>query len=292
MGYRGQSMLSPSIPIFLMCALVAISGCIPSPSSSPIPVKAGVVTQISYSPTLVPITITLDSDCQISVKFGNKIVTPIGVFEHSIAAKMKPDIGKIYVVISRGSGTDAVYELMAGSHLEFDPAQLVKGMRLKSPDHIVLIIPQCLPAPDRSEDIVLAPAPVPEPAIVHAPVPSEVPREQIPSPQIYTPEPFRQPEKRSSPEPKMSSPIQKEQPATSTRAMSLHNCANQFKPRPGSHFARIIHPTTGIEYQISFSLPPGTPNVVERRNKLLFQYPNQTVEFDFKKNGRLDIDYR
>ena len=95
----GQSMLSPSIPICLMFAVIAISGCAPSSSSSPLPIKAGVVTQISYSPTLIPITITLDSDCQISVKYGSKIVTPIGVFEHSIAAKMKPDLGKIYVVI-------------------------------------------------------------------------------------------------------------------------------------------------------------------------------------------------
>ena len=273
-----------------MFAVIAISGCAPSSSSSPLPIKAGVVTQISYSPTLIPITITLDSDCQISVKYGSKIVTPIGVFEHSIAAKMKPDLGKIYVVISREAGSDTVYELMAGSHLEFEPAQLVRGMRMKSPDHIVLIIPKCLPLPDRDEDIALAPAQAPPQ--VQVPVPAKVPREQLPSPQVLTPVPFREPEKRYSPMPRLPSPIPKEQPVTAARAMSLHNFANQFKPRQGSHFARIIHPTTGTEYQISFSLPAGTPNVVERRNKLQFQYPNQTVEFDFKKNGRLDIDYR
>jgi hypothetical protein len=250
--------------------LLLIAGCGPLTTAT--------TGQVSYSLPLVPVTVALDSDCQLSVKIGQKIVTPIGVFEISVAEKLKPAPKKMNIIVDREDGHEAVYEVDAGSQIVFDPPVLVEHMHWKSPIQMVLRVSRCEPAKIASTPLPDAPAPP-------TPVPAPVVPQKKPLP--ATP-PARQPQEQK---PQKTVPIPDQAPVT-IPLLTLAQFVKTFQPAEGQHFARIIHPVTGTEYQVSFSLPAGTPRVTTRKNRVEFRYPKLVVVFEFKKNGTLDVDYQ
>jgi hypothetical protein len=69
--------------------------------------------------------------------------------------------------------------------------------------------------------------------------------------------------------------------------------ARSFTPAAGSYEVDLIHPYTGCPVHVCFSLPPGCPKKVRvERGELEFDYGRTEVEIRFKKDGRVQVQYR
>lgn len=74
-------------------------------------------------------------------------------------------------------------------------------------------------------------------------------------------------------------------------AMTLEEFARCFRPTPGTHHVCLIHPVTCRPVEVCFTLPPGCPRVRVSRREIEFDYGRREVEIQFRRNGRVEVDY-
>lgn len=73
---------------------------------------------------------------------------------------------------------------------------------------------------------------------------------------------------------------------------TLAEFAASFRPLPGNYQVTLIHPRTCCPVTLCFTLPQGCPRVKVNRDELRFDYGKYEVDIEFKKNGRVKIEYQ
>jgi hypothetical protein len=74
-------------------------------------------------------------------------------------------------------------------------------------------------------------------------------------------------------------------------AMSHYDFGYSFKPAAGNYTVVLIHPRTGCPVRVCFSLPCGCPKVEVRCDEIEFDYGKREVEIEFRKDGRVVVEY-
>jgi hypothetical protein len=80
--------------------------------------------------------------------------------------------------------------------------------------------------------------------------------------------------------------------APAARYPTLAEFAGSFRPLPGTYEVTLIHPRTCCPVTICFTLPHGCPKVKVNRDELRFDYGRYEVDIEFKKKGRVKIEYQ
>ena len=74
--------------------------------------------------------------------------------------------------------------------------------------------------------------------------------------------------------------------------LTHYEFAKVFQPRAGNYEVELLHPYSKRPVQIRFTLPYALLEEIDvKRDELKFEYDDYEVEIDFKKNGRVEVDY-
>jgi hypothetical protein len=76
-----------------------------------------------------------------------------------------------------------------------------------------------------------------------------------------------------------------------TRPPTLREFAAGFQPIPGTHKVVVMHPRTCAPVCVTFCLPPGCPKIEVQKDEIRFDYGKYDVEIEFRKNGRVEVEY-
>lgn len=105
-----------------------------------------------------------------------------------------------------------------------------------------------------------------------------------PPPPVLAAQPAGEPEKLHAPRPADGSPV--------IQAIRHGDFARSFKPAAGTYEVDFVHPYTCCPVRVCFTLPHGCPKRVScDRNELKFDYGRCEVEIEFKRDGRVKVDY-
>jgi hypothetical protein len=75
-------------------------------------------------------------------------------------------------------------------------------------------------------------------------------------------------------------------------AMTLAEFSRAFAALPGKHEVWLIHPRSRQPVLVCFTLPPGRMRSFEVEDDWIeFEFEKCDVRIDFRKNGRVEIDY-
>ena len=75
-------------------------------------------------------------------------------------------------------------------------------------------------------------------------------------------------------------------------ALCLADFSRTFTPLPGKHEVWLIHPCTKEPVLVCFTLPAGRMKRFEVDDRWIdFKFDKCMVKIDFRKNGKVEIDY-
>jgi hypothetical protein len=74
--------------------------------------------------------------------------------------------------------------------------------------------------------------------------------------------------------------------------ISHYEFARTFTPTAGRHDVMFVHPVTNAVVEVSFTLPPGNPQVRALPRTLLFDYGTSEVAIHFGALGKAKVHYR
>ena len=81
-------------------------------------------------------------------------------------------------------------------------------------------------------------------------------------------------------------------PSTPVRPMTHREFAASFRPAPGNYEVVLLHPCTHCAVKVCFTLPPGCIRKIDcDRNDIEFDYGKYEVELNFKRDGRVEVDF-
>lgn len=81
-------------------------------------------------------------------------------------------------------------------------------------------------------------------------------------------------------------------PSTPLRPMTHREFAASFRPAPGNYEVVLLHPCTHCPVKVCFTLPPGCIRKIDcDRNDIEFDYGKYEVELNFKRDGRVEVDF-
>jgi hypothetical protein len=112
-------------------------------------------------------------------------------------------------------------------------------------------------------------------------------QEELPAP-LPSPSPFG---------PTLAPPVQTLPPPGHTTLLPAYvpthrEFAASFRPEPGNYQVTLMHPYTHCPVKVCFSLPPACLKKMHvDRNELEFDYGKVEVELNFKRSGRVEVEY-
>ena len=72
----------------------------------------------------------------------------------------------------------------------------------------------------------------------------------------------------------------------------MHEFVRSFRPEAGNYEVVLIHPRTHHPVRVAFTLPYGQPQKVRLEgDEFEYDYGKFEVEVEFKRDGRVTVDY-